>query len=327
MLYNMLMDTDQLPEKFLEKLPTYIPSEKLQAVLHSFSVKRSITFRTNTIKITSQEVEKGLRSLGFEIEHIYWCEDAFILKNKSKEELMNTKLYKEGKIYIQNLSSMIPPLVLSPQPEEIILDMAASPGSKTTELATLMHNTGIIIANDKSPKRLFKLLENLKTQGVTNTKTSAIPGEFLWKKYPEYFDGVLLDAPCSMEGRFTTNDPNSYKDWSPRKIKELSNLQKWMLRSAISCTKIGGTIVYSTCAMSPEENEEVIDWLLKKMGDAITIEELSLEHLPKNPGLTQWGKKQYNPALAKTLRIYPSTLMEGFFVAKIKKHASTIVLQ
>lgn len=222
---------------------------------------------------------------------------------------------------------MIPPLVLSPQPEEIILDMAASPGSKTTELATLMHNTGIIIANDKSPKRLFKLLENLKTQGVTNTKTSAIPGEFLWKKYPEYFDGVLLDAPCSMEGRFTTNDPNSYKDWSPRKIKELSNLQKWMLRSAISCTKIGGTIVYSTCAMSPEENEEVIDWLLKKMGDAITIEELSLEHLPKNPGLTQWGKKQYNPALAKTLRIYPSTLMEGFFVAKIKKHASTIVLQ
>ena len=237
---------------------------------------------------------------------------------------MNTNLYKEGKIYIQNAASMIPTLALQPQPEEIILDMAASPGSKTTQIAMHMQNQGIIIANDKSPKRLFKLIDNLKRQHVTNVKTSAMPGEFLWKRYPEYFDKVLIDAPCTMEGRFTTQDPDSYKDWSPRKIKELSNLQKWMLRSAISCTKVGGTIVYSTCALSPEENEEVINWMLKKIGDAIQIEHIEIPRLQGSRGLTQWKTKAYSPELAKTLRIYPSALMEGFFVAKIVKQASTI---
>src|SRR6185437_11372051 len=120
---------------------------------------------------------------------------------------------------------------------DVILDMTASPGSKTTQMATLMHNQGKIIANDKSRQRVFRLKANLKQQGVTNTDTFSLPGEFLWRKFPEVFDEVLLDAPCSMEGRISLLDEESYKDWSVKKVKELANLQKWLIRSAVSCVK------------------------------------------------------------------------------------------
>lgn len=285
--------SNQLPEKFIERLRTYIPKDKFESVIASFSHERATTFRANTLKISADQLEKDLVALGFVIERVDWYPDAFILQNTSKEELMQTTLYKDGFFYIQNLSSMIPVLLLNPQPQQLILDMAASPGSKTTQMASYMHNTGTIIANDKSPKRLFKLIANLKSQGVTNTKTSAMPGEFLWKKFPEYFDGALVDAPCSMEGRIKIDEPDSYKDWSPRKTKELANLQKWLLRSAISCTKVGGTIVYSTCAMDPKENEDVVAWALKKMPEIIQLN--------------------------STRRIYPDDSMEGFFVAKFTK--------
>lgn len=315
---------DKLPQKFLDKLSEFIPSERLDEVLLSFSEEKRVTFRANTIKTSSEELKKGLQTLGFEIEQISWYKDAFILLNKTKSELMETKLYKEGYLYIQNLSSMIPPLALNPRPNETILDMAASPGSKTTQLACFMGNTGTIVANDKSPKRLYRLIANLKEQGVINTKTSAIPGEFLWKRYPEYFDRVLIDAPCTMEGRFTIHQPDSYKDWSPRKIKELSNLQKWLLRSAISCTRVGGTIVYATCAMSPEENEEVVDWVLKRMKEYVILENIEIPHLTGDNGITKWKHKLFSPQLSKTLRIYPTDAFEGFYVARFQKIAPVI---
>lgn len=316
----------QLPEKFLERLAEFIPPEKLPSVLDAFTKERAVTFRANTVKASANDLTKELQALGFAIEQFSWYKDAFILKNKSKEELLDTKLYKEGFFYIQNVSSMLPPLMLDPKPGETILDMAASPGSKTTQLAALMQNTGTIIANDKSPKRIFKLVANLKEQGVTNTITSVMPGEFLWKKYPEYFDKVLLDAPCTMEGRFTTCDADSYKDWSPRKIKELANLQKWMLRSAISCTKVGGTILYSTCAMSPEENEEVIEYILGKCKDTILIEPISLEKIPRENGLTIFRKKNFSREIAKTIRLYPDSLFEGFYIAKLQKVSSSFLV-
>lgn len=315
---------DVLPEKFLEKLPDFIPPDVLPSVLDSFLSRKPSTFRANTIKITADDLEKKLKELGIETERVTWYTDAFILKNVPQKVLTETYLYKEGYLYVQSLSSMIPPLVLDPQPEEVILDETAAPGSKTTQIAALMKNTGTLIANDKSRIRNFRLSSNLTLQGVTNTKVFSLPGEFLWKKYPEYFNRVLVDVPCSMEGRFFVEDVKSYKDWTPGKVKQLSEIQKWLLRSAVSSTRVGGTIVYSTCTLSPEENEEIINWILKKEGDAIEVEDITLPALPTQPGLIHYKQKVFDERLSKTLRICPTKTMEGFFVAKLRKVHPTV---
>ncbi len=237
--------------------------------------------------------------------------------------LMETELYKNGYLYVQSLSSMIPPLVLNPKPDEKVLDLTAAPGSKTTQIAALMHNTGEILANDKSHVRIYKLKANLELQGVTNTQVTQLPGEILWKKLPEFFDKTLVDVPCSMEGRFYTEDEKSYRDWSTNKVKLLQETQKFLLRSGIGCTKVGGTIVYSTCTLSVEENEEVINWILQKEKGNVVLEQIEINGLPTEKSIITWrDKKPFDPSIAKTMRILPSELMEGFFVAKLRKIAS-----
>lgn len=308
-----------LPEKFVERLKVFVPYEKQEEVFQSFLSIRPVSFRVNTIKTTRKELEQHLTLQGFTLEPVSWFADAYILKNKSKEELMQTEEYIQGHIYLQNLSSMIPALVLDPTSKDTALDMAASPGSKTTQIAAMMANLGTILANDKSRQRLFKLYDVLKTQGVTNTQVINYPGEFLWRKYTNFFDKVLLDAPCSMEGRISLQDVDSYKDWSTKKIKQLSQLQKWMLRSAVACCKRGGTIVYSTCSLSPEENEEVVDWILKKEPETVTIEKIDIPHLASFPGLSSGFKKSFDSSLKQTTRIYPNAIYEGFYIAKLRK--------
>ncbi len=315
----------QLPEKLREHLESFLPEEKKADIFAALESQHAVTFRANTIKISGAELIQKLQQHGFTLENVSWYKDAFILTNKSKENLIDTDEYKNGELYIQNLSSMIPPVVLDPQEEDIVLDLTAAPGSKTTQLAALMHNKGTIVANDKSPNRLFKMKSILSQQGVTNTTTLAIPGEFIWKKYPEYFDKVLLDAPCSMEGRISEGEEDTIAEWSPKKNHQLSNLQKWLLRSAISSTRVGGTIVYSTCALSPEENEEVIDYILKKEKGAVEIEKIQINNLPTDPGLLSWKHKIFDKSLIDTVRIYPNLVMEGFFIAKLKKLRSNIV--
>lgn len=322
---NLLMTTQStLPTLFLEKLSTFLSPHQITSVTEALSKESLPTFRVNTLVSDTDSVIAQLKSDGFTVEKVPWYSDAFILTNKTKTELLQTTLVKEGMIYLQGLSSMIPALVLDPQPDEVILDMAAAPGSKTTQIAALMKNTGELTANDKSRERLYKLKPLLETQGVTNTKVINVSGEYLWKKLPEYFDRVLLDAPCSMEGRFLATDKKSYEDWSPKKVKLLSNIQKYLLRSAISCTKVGGTIIYSTCTLSPEENEEVVDWILSKERETVELEIIRFPGLDTMPGLTKWKKKLFDEEVAKTVRILPNKVMEGFYIAKFKKIKSNI---
>lgn len=315
---------DVLPVKFLEKLSTFTDKKTREEILKSMCHRHPPTFRANTLKITPDKLKRELEGLGIEIERVPWHQDAFILKNVPQKVLTETDLYKNGYFYVQSLSSMIPPLVLNPQQNERVLDLTAAPGSKTTQIAAMMHNTGEIVANDKSRIRMYKLEANLKIQGVTNVKTTYLPGEFLWKRYPEYFDKTLVDVPCSMEGRFWVEDPKTYQDWTPGKIRMLSDMQKWILRSAISATIPGGTIVYSTCTLSPEENEGVIDWILKKEKDAIELEHIEIPNLKTFPGITHVGNKIYDKNIEKTVRIFPTDTMEGFFVAKIQKLHSNL---
>lgn len=324
LLYNAHMkNEDTLPKDFLDKLSIFIPQEKLSLVHESFSVSKPLTLRINTNTADTKKLLSELENAAIPLTPIPWYEDAFSTTAMSKT-LTALPSYEKGQFYIQGLSSMIPALALNPKEDEVILDIASAPGSKTTQIASLMNNKGEIVANDISRTRLFKLKANLKQQGVTNTKVMNMPGERIWRKFPEYFDKVLVDAPCSMEGRFTTSDPDSYKDWSPKKVKELSHRQQYLLRSALSATKVGGVVVYSTCTLSPEENEGVIDWLLEKEGDSIEIEEITIPHLELSPGITNWGKYHYNNDMSKTARIYPDEKFEGFFIAKMRKTKTTL---
>lgn len=315
---------ESLPEKFRERLALFTTPTEQEEILESFCVQKPSTFRANTLKISADELEQALTKEGIQTQRVDWYHDAFILINQPQKILTETKWYKEGYLYLQSLSSMIPPLILNPKGKESILDITAAPGSKTTQMAAMMQNTGEIIANDKSKIRLFKLKANLQTLGVTNTKVLQLPGQFIWKKFPQYFEKTLVDVPCSMEGRFQCNNEKTYKDWSTAKIDFLQNQQKFLLRSAISSTQVGGIIVYSTCTLAPEENEEVIDWILKKTHHAVMLEDIIIPKLPTHLGLTKWKNKIFDESLSKTIRIYPTKVMEGFFVAKLRKTASTM---
>lgn len=312
---------DSLPKQFIERTERIVPSEQRDQILQSFCHKRPTTLRVNTLKATVEEVRGALLQLGFAYTSPTWYPMAFVLEGDpftNLGRLMESEIYKKGKIYVQNLSSMIPPLVLEPEAGTRVLDIAAAPGSKTTQIAMMMQDTGEIVANDLSPIRIFKLKANLTGQGVTHTTTNRMPGQFLWKRFPAYFDKALVDAPCSLEGTIYTERPKSYAMWSVHKIKELSQRQRYLLRSAISATKVGGEIVYSTCTLAPEENEGVIDWILNK--EQVEIVPIEIPGLISYSGITQWGNaKPYDPRVAQCIRIYPTREMEGFFVTKLRK--------
>ncbi len=305
-----------LPSEFELRVQTLYP-DSFQEILSTFEVRKPSTFRTNIIKTSSEILLGQLQKQGFEVETTQ-LKNAFVLKNRSQRELTETEEYKQGHMYIQGLSSMIPPIVLSPIENSVVLDACAAPGSKTTQLAAFMQNTGQIIANDMSKVRLYKLAANLKTLGVTNTTTTHFRAQELWQKFPNTFDFVLVDVPCSLEGRFLTTNPKSFAQWSEKKIKVLAEHQKHILRSAISATKPGGTIVYSTCTISPEENEGVIDWILSK-DSTVSLEMVQLSGVPSSNGIVEWRGKKYNSEVSKCIRIIPTDMFEGFFLAKFKK--------
>lgn len=312
-----------LPDQLVQRLTQLYP-QHVGDVMKGLDSQRLTTFRVNTLATTTTQLVELLMTQGVVVASLPWYRGAFVLKNDTRSALFQSQENQDGLFYVQGLSSMIPPLVLSPKPGETILDLAASPGSKTTQMAAMMENTGTIVANDISPSRIFKLKRNLTAQGVTNVTILSMPGSVLWRKFPEYFDRTLVDAPCSMEGRVHVEDPRTYRNWSIKKIKQLSKRQRWLLRSAVSATKPGGVVVYSTCTLAPEENEAVIDWLIAKEGDAVEIEEIHIRNLKTVAGIKKWQGVQYNPQVQRAARILPSQLMEGFFVAKIRKLASTV---
>jgi 16S rRNA C967 or C1407 C5-methylase (RsmB/RsmF family) len=165
---------------------------------------------------------------------------------------------------------------------------------------------------------------NLKAQGASSVRTFLKNGEHVWRNRPEYFDRVLLDAPCSTEGRFQVNDPETYAYWSPAKIKEMSRKQNRLLYSAIQCLRPGGVLVYSTCSFAPEENELILEKALSTFGDAIELEPIDVTLDNVQAPLKSWKGKPIKAGLTPVRRILPTDVMEGFFVGRIRKNASTI---
>ncbi len=309
----------ELPEQLRERLMAIVPEDKHEQVQSALLTGRPTTLRVNRLLAEVAPVVAALESDGFQLEPVPWYPEAFILRSKTIGELTEHPIYTAGKIYVQGLSSMVPVLAMQPQPGDQVLDVAAAPGSKTTQMAVKMGNEGTIIANDISRIRLYKLAANLKMQGVTNVQTFQGQGHDLWRKLAPIFDKALVDVPCSMEGRIRVDRLKTYDRWSLKKIKELAQRQKGLLRSAITLTKPGGVIVYSTCTLAPEENEGVIDEIVRRLPNQVAVEPIDIPGLELDAPLSAWQNQTYDPSVSHTRRIFPSATMEGFFVAKLRR--------
>lgn len=221
-----------------------------------------------------------------------------------------------GQYYIQSLSSMIPALVLNPNENDVVLDLCAAPGSKTTQLAELMNNRGTLIANEISVDRLKSLVFNVDKMNLVNVGILHGKGELLSKQFTNRFDKILVDAPCSALGIVQKKGEVS-NWWDVRKAETISDLQLRLLIAAIKMCKVGGEIVYSTCTLTLEENEFVINKVLQKY--PVELVEIKLPVQSRN-GFTKFGEEESNAELSKTHRIVPWEIgSEGFFVAKLHK--------
>jgi len=284
-----------------------------------FSQRAKTTIRLNPLRGDVKKIKNSLIRNGYDLEQIHWEENSYFVLNKDKNEVSQSREYEEGKFYIQNPSSILASVLLEPEEGEKILDMCAAPGSKTTHLAALTKNKAEIIANDSEISRVNSLNRVIDQFGVKNSKVTLSDGEDFGKKYPVSFDKVLLDAPCSGEGMIYMRGPKPLRFWSIQKVNRYSQIQRKLIESAFLTLNHGGTMIYSTCTLEPEENEGVVTYLLEKYPNA-RIEEVHLHKSIKHEkGITKWSGNKYHPTVRDTIRITPSSEMMGFYIAKIFK--------
>ncbi len=319
------MISSRLPEPFIERLCAILEPGLCNSVLSTFSEEKMTSFRLNKLNGGDIESIKRLTDLGLDLQLVEGLDNVWGVKSGQRDLLIGSAEFEKGEIYVQNISSMIPPVILAPTQDDRVLDLTAAPGSKTLQLAEMTGDMGQLLAVEKVRKRFYKLKDNLQKNGAGFVKTFMGDGEKVWKRNMETFDHVLLDAPCSTEGRFMETDPETYRYWSMRKIKEMVRKQSRLLFSAVQCLKPGGSLVYSTCTFAPEENEGVVDRIMQKFDGRLSIEEIDMpEGTNWTPGLTTWKSKRFNPQTERARRILPDHSYEGFFICKIKKTTTTI---
>jgi len=296
--------------------------EKEYACFIEFSEKYiKKTIRVNTLKISVKDLKKRLEK-DWILTQVPWCKEGFWIEYRhgKRYDIGNIPEHQMGYIYVQDASSMLPPIILSPDHTDIVLDMCAAPGSKTSQLAQYMENTGLLIANDSQGKRLSALGINIQRCGVHNTIITKMDGERI-RGFENTFDKILVDAPCSGTGTIRRN----YKImemWSSGLIGRMSKVQYKLAKKAFSMLKPGGVLVYSTCTLEPEENEGIVSKLLNEYPNA-DIEEIKL-NINRAEAITEFNNIKYDERVKKCLRIYPQNNdSEGFFVAKIRKTSGT----
>ena len=282
--------------------------EEIDRILAGYNIKRKVTIRVNTIKSNKNKIIEELAKIGAEFDEVKWSENALIINNKSEKDLEDLDIYKNGEIYLQSLSSMLPPIVLNPQEKEDILDMTAAPGGKTTQIAALTNNNANITACELNAIRAERLKFNVEKQGASSV--------FVMQKdsrnIDDYFsfDKILLDAPCSGSGTLDFNDETTFKFFSQKLVEKSQKAQLTLLNKALKVLKPGKEMVYSTCSILSCENEDIVNQALKLANAKIVpIEFEGMEDLPVLP-----------TKIEGTICVCPNEFFEGFFVAKIRKN-------
>ncbi len=281
--------------------------------------------RVNTLKADVDEIKKRLEDR-WHLETIPWCPQGFWIsyKDGKRFDLGNLIEHHLGYVYVQEAASMIPPVVLDPQPGDMVLDMCAAPGSKTTQIAMYMQNSGILVANDIAGARLRALGMNMQRCGVRNSVITMMQEHRFTRianQNPNFkFDRILVDAPCSGTGTIRKS-LRTILMWNPLGITKLNKIQKNLIDVAFNLLKVDGVMVYSTCTIEPEENEAVVSYLLDKYPNA-KLEEIDHNKLgiKRTDSILKFQNLHINPEVKKCLRIHPyDNDTEGFFVARIRK--------
>ncbi len=293
--YKPIVDNFPLFCNYLEK-----PSDK--------------SFRINKIKAGKRDVIGNLEKIGIRCNTVSWYRDAY---TTDSDMINNTIERFVGSIYFQELASMLPPLLIQKelQGESLhVLDACAAPGSKATQVASFMNNTGTLVANDSSYSRIRGLKFNLNHAGATN---AIITHCDLNRFKSDPFDIILLDPPCSSEGTIRKN-PYLLKRWHKNIYNGHASVQKGLILKAFDLLRPNGILIYSTCTFAPEENEIIIDYLLNRR--EASLESFSLPDFIFSPPLTEWKGTTFHNEVKKARRVWPHhNNTDGFFVARIRK--------
>ncbi|XP_038140467.1 probable 28S rRNA (cytosine(4447)-C(5))-methyltransferase isoform X1 [Cyprinodon tularosa] len=310
-------------EFLIEKLMDLFPLSELVDFLEANEIQRPVTIRTNTLKTRRRDLAQALINRGVNLDPLgKWSKVGLVIYDSSVP-IGATPEYLAGHYMLQGASSFLPVMALSPQEGELVLDMSSAPGGKTSYIAQLMRNTGVIVANDANADRLKSVVGNLHRLGVTNAVVCNYDG----RQFPKVmggFDRVLLDAPCSGTG-VIAKDPAVKTSKDEADILRSAHLQKELILSAIdsvnAASSSGGYLIYCTCSIMVEENEWVVDYALKKRNVKLVPTGLDFG----KEGFTSFKKYRFHPSLKLTRRFYPhSHNMDGFFVAKFKKFSNVI---
>ncbi|WP_335912191.1 MULTISPECIES: 16S rRNA (cytosine(1407)-C(5))-methyltransferase RsmF [Shewanella] len=302
----------QLNQNFINSIAKDLPEHlKLEDFIHFCSLPLRAALRVNTLKISVDEFLSRMQAKGWQFETIPWCPEGFWYQAGDSQP-GNCIEHQQGLFYIQEASSMLPPAALLEPGMERVLDMASAPGSKTTQMAAMMANGGVLIANEYSSSRVKVLHANLQRMGVSNTALTHFDARVFGQYQYESMDAVLLDAPCSGEGT-VRKDPDALKHWDPQEIADIAATQRDLIDSAFLALKPGGVMVYSTCTLNSQENQAVLQHLKQKYGAAVVFESLDSLFTGAEKACTAEGFLHIWP------QIYDS---EGFFVAKVRKLSS-----
>ena len=291
--------------------------QKFEKIIHE--VPKNF-IRCNTIKISPEDLIQKLREKWTVSQPYPENPEIMLIESELKPgELGSSIEHILGYYYVQEISSMLSGVALKPSPGELVLDLCAAPGSKSTQLVSYMENEGTLIANDVKMDRVIILASNLERCGASNTIITRNDGVQFCERMEKTnmkFDKILLDVPCSGEGTLRSS-AKTFLMWNPKMIKSLSRKQKKLMASALKILKVGGELVYSTCTHAPEENEAVLDFALRNF--PVKMEKVTIP-LKTRPGLTKWKDESYNEQVKLAHRIYPQDNdSEGFFVSKLIK--------
>lgn len=311
---------NKLPSPFLERLEHIYSKKDIWVVMQWFNtLKRPVYFWVNRLKWTHDEVEKELIQSWLPFKKDSLLSDGYFLESWKERDLWDLKIYRDGKIYLQSFSSQVPVQCMDLKWGEVVLDLTAAPGGKTSQISALIWDTGKVIAIENNQIRFDKMEYNLKKLGCTNVET--IYGnawEILSSYEDECFDAILFDAPCSSEGKINLHSEKSYNGWEEKYIGFNYKRQKAIIEKNIRLLKSAWTLIYSTCTLAPEENEGLVHFLLCNFPE-LSLEEIEFNYEFRRPGIKKFRKYIYKSEIEKCMRILPNSQSEGFFIAKLRK--------
>ena len=311
-----------LPEPFVQRIHRELGKDCANRILASAADDPPRAVRFNPLRAETDATRRTLEDAGVGFTMVPWCPEAALIEPGHLPIILEHPLWMSGAVHVQSLPSIAAAVALDPQPGERILDLCAAPGGKTSHIAARMGNSGEVVANDLSRGRMHRMQALLKKLNARATVVRR-DGTRIGRREPDGYDRVLVDAPCSGEGRFNLADPTSISDWTVSKTRRLSSLQKSLLHSAIAAVRPGGVVLYSTCTYGRIENEAVIERAISRYGDGptgIELEEIPGDITPMS------GPMECDAAPGSMLRSIPDPLghsasraMAGFFLARLRR--------